>query len=89
MDQSPTVTVFEAINRPRKEVFIGATALTMAELMFAFRRAPPSAARHWTRDDAVEFRSLEFGMDPRDAEAFIREYSATMARGGWLVSGRP
>jgi hypothetical protein len=88
MARTPKVTVFEAINRPRKEVFIGATALTMAELMIAFRRTPPPAVAHWKYEESVEFRSLEFGMEPAEAEAFVREYSASMRLGGWRVPGK-
>jgi hypothetical protein len=77
------VTVFEAINLSRREIFVGATKLAMSELMANFGAVAPPEVSHWLPGEPVDYRSLEFDMDPAAADAFIRNYAATQA--DWRV----
>jgi hypothetical protein len=77
------VTVFSAINRARKEMYVGATTLPMNALIASFRAAPPAEMRSWEPQDAVEYRSHEFELDAEDAPGCIERYAA--AREGWRI----
>lgn len=77
------VTVFEASNESRHEAYVATTKLAMSALIASFGEKRPAALRHWRPSETVRFRSLEFGMSPADAAAYIRGY--TCARSGWRV----
>lgn len=74
------VTVFEAVNDRRREIFVGVTTLPMHELI----ARPPETIRHWTEGETA-FRSLEFGLPLDEARAFIERYAQVNAREGWTV----
>lgn len=82
MEKSTRVTVFEAINRRRNELFIGATPNPMHVLIVRFRESPPRGTASWLPDE-VEYRSLAFDLDVEEAAACIRRYAA--AQTGWKV----
>ena len=82
MGKSARVTVFEAINRSRREIFIGATAQPMHVMISAFRAAPPAGTESWLPDE-VEYRSLAFDVELEQAEGIVRRYAA--AQEGWKV----
>lgn len=82
MDIATRVTVFEAINRAHKKIFIGATPELMHVMIAAFRASPPPGTGDW-RPDEVEFRSLAFDVEAAEAARVIRRYAA--AYEGWEV----
>lgn len=88
MESGARVTIFEAINLSRKELFIAATALPMHALIASISASAPPEVGGWRTDDAVEYRSLAFNMKPADAPAFIRLYSATQAEWRIITTAR-
>lgn len=83
MGLTEKVTVFEASNESRREVYVGTTTLSMSALIAGFGEKRPAALRHWRPSETVRFRSLEFGMSAAAAAAFIRGYAS--GRSGWRV----
>lgn len=83
MGRTTKVTVFEASNESRREVYIATTTLSMNALITRLGQRRPAALRHWRPAEPVRFRSLEFGMAPADAAAYIRGYAS--GRSGWRV----
>ncbi|HXT01951.1 MAG TPA: hypothetical protein VN915_14850 [Elusimicrobiota bacterium] len=86
MERANRVTVFEAVNRTRRQVFIGATTQPMHALIAGFRASPPAGTADW-RPDEVEFRSMAFDVDAREAADSIRRYA--QAHEGWMVLTDP
>lgn len=84
----PKLTVFEASNPARREVFVGATPLAMSALIASFREAFPPQLRHWRPREEVTYRSLEFGLSAARAAAFVRKYAAG-PRGWRVIRARP
>lgn len=82
MEKQTRVTVFEAINRVRGELFIGATPRPMHVLIAELRHSPPPETASWLPDE-VEYRSLAFDLEREEAKDYIRRYAA--ARSGWKV----
>jgi len=80
------LTVFEAINRKRKEIFIGSTPQPMHAAIADFRASPPPGTAFWKPED-VEFRSLAFDVAADKARAVIRLYAA--AHPDWKVLTEP
>jgi hypothetical protein len=76
------VTIFEAANHARKEIVVGATALSMNALIAKLRVAPLPAMASWGHD-GVQYRSLEFEVDAAEAAGYIERHAAT--RAGWRV----
>lgn len=83
---STRVTVFEAINRARAEIYIGATPHPMHMMIASFRASPPAGTAAW-KPDEVEFRSLAFGLEVEEAKRSMRRYAA--AHPGWKVFTDP
>ena len=83
MEEPTNITVFEAINLDRMELFIGATTLPMNALIESFRAELPPEVRSWNSIEGVAYRSLEFHLDASDAAAFIQRYAA--AQKGWKI----
>lgn len=48
----------------------------MSELIAGFRERLPPEVAHWPPREPVQFRSLEFGLSPGRAAAFIRRQEA-------------
>lgn len=86
MERATRVTVFEAINRARKEIYIGATSQQMHVTIAAFRASPPPGAAEWLPDE-VEFRSLAFELTVPEAAEAVRRYAS--AHAGWTVLTDP
>jgi hypothetical protein len=83
MPKNPVVTVFEAVNLSRREIFIAATTLPIHEVVARHAAALPEEIHHWRPDEFVDHRSLEFGMEAPVAADFIEKYAATQP--GWRV----
>lgn len=75
-------TVFEVVNETLGEVYVGTTRGTMAELIESFRRERPKALAHWRREHRLNFRSIEFDLPQQAADAFVRNYAASIERLG-------
>jgi hypothetical protein len=76
-------TVYEAGNARHREVYVGSTTQPMHALSARFAQRLPRGLGHWSAQDAMTFRSLEFGLSSAAAAAFIRSY--TPRREGWRV----
>lgn len=83
MAEPRKVTIFESVNRARREIFLGAASITMTALIARLDAARPAEIGHWRAGEPVEHRSLEFGLDADSAAAFIERYAATLT--GWRV----
>lgn len=79
------VTVFEASNVTRKEIYAGTTGYLLERLVKDFKTAPPKAAAHWRRDDEIAYHCVEYALPPEDAESFLDGYARTAAILGWKV----
>ena len=73
------LTVFELSNRANHEFYVGATDVDFSEFISRTKTAPPPELSGWKLDRDVYFRSLAFGMQPREAATFVREYSRSLA----------
>ncbi len=78
------VTVFEALNLPRREIFVAATTRSMNELIADWKAHPPAELR-WRPAESIDFRSLEFDMNAEEAVAFIKKYALTVVPDGWKI----
>lgn len=81
--ESKTITVFEAINHDRKEIYVGMTTEPMFETIRRLKSAPPTSIREWDFDSIKDYRSIEFGLSEKDAKVFIDQYVKTAAPKGW------
>jgi hypothetical protein len=79
------VTVFEASNVTRKEIYAGTTAYLLDQLVKDFKKRPPKAASHWKEDDEVAYHCVEYALPPGDAQSFLEGYSRSAALMGWKV----
>lgn len=81
------LTVFEAVNVSRREIFVGCTDLPMHALTAGFGRPFPPELGGWRPHDTVSYRSLEFGLSAGEAAAFILAHSPR--REGWRTIKAP
>lgn len=77
------VTVFEAVNETRKEIFVGVSDLLIDQLERAFQSSPPKSVQHWTSDDRILFRSIEYSVAAKETDDFIDAYLRNDALKGW------
>lgn len=80
------VTVFEAINRTRKEFFVGTTARKMHEIIAQFSDSLPPEIAHWKTNDKIDYQSIEFNLPAKDAKQFGAACARSLARSSdWKV----
>jgi hypothetical protein len=76
-------TVFEALNKKRKEIFIGVTRAPVFETIAQLRQARTRAISGWHPDDRVIVRSLEFGLSLKQAKLLVTGYTHSKPPQGW------
>jgi hypothetical protein len=76
-------TVFEIVNAPLKEIYVGSTRQGIFLVADELRRAPPEPVKHWDFSQVEPIRSVEFGLGAADARAFIANYVAAELPDGW------
>lgn len=92
MTGTETLTVFEIVNEPLREIFLGATAQPVHEVMHSLVRRPPSVLAHWDFNKLAPgcLRVVEGGLSPATAQEFLRIYLKTTLPEGWrFVSSEP
>lgn len=80
---STLVTVYEAVNEPLRELYVGASMYLMGQIADRLQRVKELS--HWRRQDRVSVRAVEFSMPLRDALDFVRRYEIAKANAGWNV----
>ena len=80
---STLVTVYEAINDTRREIFVGLSMRFMGDVGLSVRDLPE--LRHWKAGEDVRVRGVEYGVPMRDAWDFLRRYALSRANAGWNV----
>jgi hypothetical protein len=83
MAEADDYTVFEIVNAPLKEIYVGATRRAIHELAGRLHHEPHEPIRHWDLREAAPVRSIEFDLNESDAHAFIRNYVKTELPKGW------
>lgn len=83
------VTVFEAVNETLSELYVGSTELSVHDLIARNAARPPAEIAHWGPEHRVDYRSLEFGLEPASARDFIVNYAAALAKGARRVIVAP
>jgi hypothetical protein len=76
-------TVFEAINKSRKEIFIGVTRSPVFETVAELRHARSRPVADWDPEDRVIVRSLEFGLSLKQAKLLVSGYTHSKPPKGW------
>lgn len=79
------ITVYEAANDTRREVYVGTTNLLIDQLIRAFHSFLPRVARHWKKEDRILFRCVEYSIPVSEARKFIDGYAKSDALKGWKV----
>lgn len=80
-------TVYEAVNKKRREIFVGVTRAPIFEAVAEMRDSPPWRAGRWGPTDPVNVRSLEFGMTLIEAKAFAAGLASAKPPKGWRRVG--
>lgn len=76
-------TIYEAINEETAEIYVGMTPLPMFEEMLRVKKNPPPSIAHWDWERVDAFRSVEFNMTKKEAEAFLEGYARATPPAGW------
>jgi hypothetical protein len=79
------VTVFEAINHTRKEIFVGVTTQRVPESIHARTKDASGQIAHWKGAETVECRSIADNVRVQDACRFAAHYAAAIAGTGWRI----
>lgn len=79
------ITVYEAINLSRLEVYLGTTTLLAAQLEAEFRKNVPQQVAHWGDPSGVVIRCLEYSVPKKEASALIERYAARESLRSWTV----
>lgn len=77
------VTVFEVVNRKRRERYITCTSLPMFMAIAEFTAAIPSKVGHWRGDRRLQFHSLEFDLTPGQACEVVARQARRCSAEGW------
>lgn len=84
-DVSPStlVTVYEAVNDARREIYVGLSMNFIGQVELTIREVPE--LRHWLADEPIRVRGVEYGVPMRDAWDFVERYARSRANAGWRV----
>lgn len=80
---STLVTVYEAINDTRRELFIGLSTLFMSDIESRLRARQELA--HWKDADRTRVQAIEYGMPYNSAREFLARYEQAKANAGWKI----
>lgn len=81
------VLVFEVVNLPRREVYVGTADRMPSGLMEAHLLSP--RLRHWLQTESLEVRLIEPRLPAEARETFIHAYAESVGRSGWTVITDP
>lgn len=79
------LSVYEALNHSRKEIFIGVTARPLIELIAVPRSWFPDEIVHWGATEHLAVRRVAEDLPPKDAWQFSSIYMGYIEREGWTV----
>jgi hypothetical protein len=79
------ITVYEARNPKRRELFLGTTSLLSPKLAEEFAASPPPEISHWKPDDGASLSCLAYAIPAKEAREFMRKYARLRRRGSWRV----
>lgn len=82
------VSIYEATNAKRKEVYYGLTSLLAPALAAWFKATPPLRLKHWGKD-RVQLKLVSYSIRPSEAAAFIAKLVDETPRAGWVVLQEP
>lgn len=77
------VTVFEVVNRKRRERYLTCTGLPMVLAIAEFTSRLPTRVAHWRGDRRLQFHSLEFDLNPEEACDLVARQARECAAAGW------
>lgn len=80
-------TVFEAVNRTLKEIFVGLCSepVTLLEIERRMQEARPPAVGHWQSGQDISCRCVEADLTEPDGRAFLPLYARRISQDGWTV----
>lgn len=81
------VTVYEAINETRREIFIGLSSYFMNEIEARVRKRPELA--HWQATDRTRVDAIEYGIPLSVARDFLKRFETAKANEGWKILSSP
>jgi hypothetical protein len=79
------VSVYEAVNDGRREIYLGTTLHLADHLTTSFRSTPPKAVAHWGPGEKIFINIVEYSIPQRDVAKFIDHYASSAASAGWTV----
>lgn len=83
MERNRGYTVFEAVNKKRREIFVGVTRAPIFETISEMRFQDSRPVQGWSADERLTVRSLEFGMTLKEARAYAAGYIKSKSQKGW------
>src|SRR5579859_7989508 len=76
--------VFETHNKSLNEIYVTWTSRPVFRAFEEIVNQLPPAIAHWhPTKEAINFRSLEFGISKKSARAFIARHTAKSISAGW------
>lgn len=84
---STLVTVYEAINDTKREIFVGISTRFMNDIETRLRARQELA--HWKSTDRTRVQAIEYGMPYDAARDFLARYEHAKANAGWKVLSLP
>lgn len=79
------LSVYEALNHARKEIFIGVTSRPLIELIAVPRTWFPPEIAHWEPSEILAIRRIKDGMSAAAAWEFSDIYTGYIERAGWTI----
>ena len=83
--KAPGLAVYEALNHSRKEIFIGVTSRSLAEIGAVPRNWFPAEIAHWGAAEPLDIRGIAEGMPDADAWQFAALYEGYIERADWTI----
>ena len=83
--KSRSLSVYEALNHGRKEIFVGVTARPLLELIVVPRDWFPVEIAHWEPSETLAVRRIKDGMTVEEAWKFSAVYVSYIERQGWTI----
>lgn len=81
LPESSLVTVYEAVNETRKELYVGLSTFFVPEIERRLRSK--LALSHWSPQDRIVIRAIEYGIPLSMAREFTRAYEQSRVDAGW------
>lgn len=85
--ETEAILVYELVNPSLREVFVGVTARTPADIAARIRSHPPASIARWSWEALAPLREVDTFSSRVDAETFLTSYVTSLHRASpqWSV----